>query len=275
MKRKIIDKVNLILIYTSATICLLTMIGIAYFILKNGLAYVSLDFIFGDYRSGGILNMIVGTLYIVLLSILIATPIGILTALYLNEYAKENKWSRILRFAIDGLVSVPSIVYGLFGFSLFVTVLKFKYSILSGSLTLTIMILPVIIKTVEEALKSVPNEIREGSLALGASKVQTLIKVVIPASLSGIVTAIILAIGRVISESAPLILTAGMVARMPNSIMDSSRTLTTHLYYLASEGTSNEALNEAYATACVLLIVIIFINIMTKLIAKFIEKKVG
>lgn len=275
MKRNLYEYTHKAIAYMSALFCTLTLGYIVFFIVKEGIGYIDLNFLFSDYKMGGIFNMVIGTIYIVLLTIVIATPIGICTALYLNEYTHSGKFIDIIRFAIDGLVSVPSIVYGLFGFSLFVSIFQFKYSILSGALTLSVMILPVIIKTVEESLKTVPIELREGSLALGASKVQTIFKVVLPSSLAGILSAVILAIGRVISESAPLILTAGMVAKLPTSIFDSSRTLTTHLYYLASEGTSNTAMGEAFATATVLIIIIVILNIITKLIARFIAKKVG
>lgn len=245
------------------------------FIFYKGISQINVNFLTATYPDGGIFPMILGTIYIVLLTLLIATPIGIVTALYLSEYAKKNVFTSILRFAIDALVSIPSIVYGLFGFSLFVTVLAFGYSILSGALTLSIMILPIIIRTVEETLKTVPKEMKEGSLALGASKTQTIFKVILPYSLSGIITSIILGMARIISESAPLILTAGMVYKIPSSILSSSRTLTTHLYYLVSEGVGLTALEQAYGTAVVLIIIIVLLNICTKFIAKALQKKVG
>ncbi len=282
MSRKVKDTIRYFFVYACTILTVSVLFFLIGFILKNGFSYLSIGFLTNNYSvsdpNSGILPMIVGTLYIVVLSILIATPISIFSALYLNEYAKDNKVTAVIRFAIDGLVSVPSIVYGLFGFALFVTILApitGGYSILSGSLTLTIMILPTLIKTIEEALKTIPNDIREASLALGASKTQTLFKVVLPSCLSGIITAIILGMGRVISESAPLMLTAGMVYFMPKGIMSSSRTLTTHLYYLASEGIGESAKAQAYATATVLIIIIVLLNLLTKLVAKQIGKKVG
>ncbi|MDL2276079.1 phosphate ABC transporter permease PstA [Breznakia sp. OttesenSCG-928-G09] len=282
MSRKVKDSIQLGFIYIASAISILSLLLIVGFVLKNGLAHVNLSFLLNDYsvsgKDSGILPMLIGTLYIVLLTLLIATPISIFSAIYLNEYAKDNRITRIIRFAIDGLVSVPSIVYGLFGFSLFVTILKpltGGYSILSGSLTLTIMILPILIKTIEETLKTIPNNMREASFALGASKVQTIFKVILPTSLSGIINAIILGMGRIISESAPLLLTAGMVYYMPEGIFSSSRTLTTHLYYLASEGVNDEARAQAYATATILIVMIVILNLLTRLIAKRIHKKVG
>lgn len=282
MSRKIKDNIQLVLVYFSALLCIMALISILWFVLSRGIRYINFDFLTNDYRvhgnSSGIKPMIVGTFYIVLLALVIATPISIFSAIYLNEYAKENMMTRMIRFAIDGLVSVPSIVYGLFGFSLFVTILRRftnGYSILSGALTLAIMILPTLIKMIEEVLKTIPQDLREASLGLGASKVQTIFKVILPSCIAQIVNAIILAMGRIISESAPLILTAGMVYRMPKGIFSSSRTLTTHLYYLASEGTSMEEKTQAYATAAVLIIIIVILNLITHWIGNKLTKKVG
>ncbi len=282
MSRKVKDNIQLVLIYLSAFICVAALVSILWFVLSRGLGYINMDFLFNDYSvrddNSGIMPMIVGTIYIVVLSLLIATPVGIFSAIYLNEYAKDTKVTRVIRFAIDGLVSVPSIVYGLFGFSLFVTILQGftnGYSILSGSLTLSIMILPTLIKTIEEALKTIPQDMREASYGVGASKVQTIFKIVLPSCIAQMISAIILAMVRIVSESAPLILTAGMVFRMPSSIYSSSRTLTTHLYYLASEGTTEVAKTQAYATATVLIIIVVVLNLLTRFIGSKLAKKVG
>ncbi len=216
--------------------------------------------------------MVISTVYIIALALIIAAPLGILSAIYLVEYAKQGKLVRFIRFSIECLASIPSIIYGLFGLIFFVTILKFSWSLLSGALTVSIMILPTIIRTVEEALKTVPDAYREGSLGLGASKLRTIMKVVIPSSISGIVTAVILSVGRIIGETAAILLTAGMVSRIPNSIMDSGRTLSVHLYYLAKEGISFE---KAYATATVLLVVVLILNLSTDRFAKFVAKKNG
>ncbi|OCN03911.1 phosphate ABC transporter, permease protein PstA [Erysipelotrichaceae bacterium MTC7] len=281
-KRTVLDGIQYAFIFLASAISILSLVVIIVFVLQKGLSHVSWNFLTNSFKpsdpNSGILPMLVGTLYTVGLTLLIATPVAIFSALYLNEYAKESKITEVVRFAIDGLASVPSIVYGLFGFSLFVTILQpftNGYSILSGSLTLSIMILPVLIKTIEETLKTIPNEMREASYALGASKVQTIFKVILPTSLNGIISAIILAIGRIVSESAPLLLTAGMVYYMPQGIFSSSRTLTTHLYYLASEGVSDEQRAQAFATATVLIMVIVVLNLIVKLVAKRIQKKVG
>lgn len=280
MSRKVKDQIQMFFIYTSAILCVAALFFIIFFILQRGLSYINLDFLTNVYspskEDAGILPMIIGTLYIVVLTLIIATPISILSAIYLHEYAKENKFTNLIRFAIDGLVSVPSIVYGLFGFSLFVTTLQKVtngYSILSGSLTLSIMILPILIKTIEEALKTIPNDLREASLAVGASKVQTIFKVVLPSCIGNIISAIILGMGRVISESAPVLLTAGMVYYIPKGIFSSSRTLTTHLYYLASEGIGESAKVQAYATAAVLVLIIIILNLITRYIGNKLCRK--
>ncbi len=280
MSRKVKDSIQYLFIHSAAIICVATLFFILFYILQQGLSHISLDFITGEYNAaqhgGGIAPMIVGTIYVVILTLVIATPVSILSAIYLNEYARENKVTNVLRFAIDGLVSVPSIVYGLFGFALFVVYLKDftnGYSILSGSLTLSIMILPILIKTVEEALKTIPNDLREASYALGASKVQTIFKVILPCCMSSILTAIILGMGRIVSESAPLLLTAGMVYNMPEGIFSSSRTLTTHLYQLVNEGIGDSAKQQAFATASVLIIIVIVLNITAKLVAKKFVRK--
>lgn len=280
MSRKLKDSMQYVLIYISAFLCVVSLFFIILFILQRGLSYIDLDFLTNSYspskENAGILPMIVGTIYMILITLSIATPISISSAIYLNEYAKNTMFTKIIRFAIDGLVSVPSIVYGLFGFSLFVTGLNKitnGYSILSGSLTLSIMILPILIKTIEEALITIPRDMREASLALGASKVQTIFKIVLPSCIGNIISAIILGMGRIISESAPLILTAGMVYYMPKNIFSSSRTLTTHLYYLASEGIGESAKTQAYATAAVLVMVIIILNIITRYIGEKLCRK--
>ncbi|MGL5540892.1 MAG: phosphate ABC transporter permease PstA [Erysipelotrichaceae bacterium] len=275
MKRKTIDRLIMGVIAASALFTIAVLVFIVGFITMKGFAHVDWNFLSNTYTKGGIYPMILGTIYIVVLTLFIATPIALFAALYLNEYAKDTPFTRVIRFAIDALTSIPSIVYGLFGFSLFVSIMSLGYSILSGALTLSIMILPVIIRTVEETLKTVPKEMKEGSLALGASKTQTIFKVIIPYSLKGIVTAVILGMSRVISESAPLILTAGMVYKIPKGIMSSSRTLTTHLYFLVSEGIGQSALDQAYATAFVLIIIIIILNLGTKWIGHQLQKKVG
>ncbi len=258
-------------------ICAIITVGILawilIYIISKGISHLNFDFIFSEFKGDkhGILPMILNTVYIILLSVIISTPIGIFSAIYLVEYSKPGKILRLIRFATETLAGIPSIIYGLFGFIFFVTILKFSFSLLSGALTLSIMVLPTIIRTTEEALKAVPKAYREGSLALGATKLQTIVKVVLPSAISGILTAVILSIGRIIGETAAVYLTAGMVARLPESIMDSGRTLSVHLYLLAKEGLSFE---EAFATATILIIIVAVINFITSMVARKIKNVV-
>ena len=220
--RKFKENILKILLYLSAIFTVGILVFILGFILVKGYKEITPTFIFSGYSAsgnGGIMPMIVSTLYVVGISILVATPIGVLAAVYLQEYAKQGKVVKIIRFCTESLSGIPSIVYGLFGAIFFVGFLKFGYSLLSGALTVSIIILPVIIRTTEEALKVVPASYREASLGLGATKFQTLYKVILPSSIPGILSGIILSIGRVVGESAAILLTAGSVAKMPKGII--------------------------------------------------------
>lgn len=259
-------------LFTSITVFILFFI--IFFILKNGLPVLSYQFLTTNPadmgKSGGIYSTIIGTIALTLGAILIATPFGVGTAIYLTEYTLESKVTRIIRFGSECLAGIPSIIFGLFGFILFVTKLKFGWSILSGSLTLAFMILPTIIRTSEEAIKSVPYNLREVSFSLGGTKWQTVTKVVLPSALPGIVTGVILSVGRSISETAAVIFTAGSALHIPTSIFSSSRTMAVHFYILAREGIS---MPNAYGTAAVLIITILIINIIAyRLMHKFIKK---
>lgn len=268
---KFSDKFLKILIVLSAVATMAVLAWILIYILWQGIGGISWEFLSTApfKEEGGILPMIVTTVWIVGLSILISTPIGICAAIYLNEYAKGGRIVGAIRFAIESLAGIPSIIYGLFGMLFFVTILQFKYSLLSGALTVSIMVLPVVIRTTEEALKTVPVSFREGSLALGASKIRTIVKVVLPSATSGILSGVILSIGRIIGETAAIYLTAGMVPKIPGSVMDSGRTLSVHLYLLAKEGISFE---KAYATAAVLIILVAVLNFAAGRIAKLFNR---
>jgi phosphate transport system permease protein len=207
----------------------------------------------------------------IVLSLLIAVPAGVFCAVYLVEYAKRgSKLVKIIRSATETLQGIPSIVYGLFGYILFVITLGWSYSLIAGAVTLAIMILPLIIRTSEEALAAVPDSYREGSFGLGAGKLHTVFKLILPSAVPGILAGIILAIGRIVGESAALIFTAGTVAQVPESLFDSARTLSVHMYALLSEGLYT---NEAYATAVVLLILVVIINGLSSMIAKKISMR--
>jgi phosphate transport system permease protein len=202
----------------------------------------------------------------IFLSLVFSAPIGIFCAVYLVEYAKRgNKLIKVIRITTETLSGIPSIVYGLFGLLFFVTALKMGFSLLAGSLTLSIMILPLIIRATEEALKSVPDIYREGSFGLGASKLRTVFIIVLPSAVPGILAGVILSIGRIVGETAALIYTAGTVAKLPDNVMNSARTLSIHMYSLSSEGLHT---NEAYATAVVLLVIVLLINLLASTIAK-------
>ena len=271
-KQQMKDNISLVLIWSAASITVGFLVWVVWYILSNGLAHVDWTFITSNYttigQESGIWPMIVSTLYMVAASIGIAAPLGIMTAIYLTEYAKVgSKLVKVIRFCTESLAGIPSIIYGLFGMTFFVVVMGFGYSILSGALTLSILILPVIIRTTEEALMAVPQTYREGSYGLGASKIYTIWRLILPSAMPGIVTSIILSVGRVIGESAPVFMTAGMVARIPESMFDSGRTLTVHLYKLTQELYTIHEWNQAYATATILIIVVLVINLLTKLIA--------
>jgi phosphate transport system permease protein len=245
------------------------------YILIQSAGFLSLSFVFKPPESGGIFPMAVTTFYIVAVSLLIALPVGIMTAVFLNEYAGNTPVIRLLRLAIETLAGIPSIIYGLFGLLMFCRVFKLGQSIIAGALTLSIMILPVIIRTVEESLKTIPDSFREGSLSLGAAKFQTIFFVVIPPALPGIVTSAILATGRVVGESAPVLLTVGITRNLPRSIFESGRTLTIHLYYLTKEAINPDDFGIAFATAGALIVLVFLINTATKIVTWIFKKRMG
>jgi len=232
-------------------------------IVVKGLPNFSLNFIFSSPedmgRHGGIFPAIVGTVFLVVLSIIFATPLGLGTAIYLTEYTRESWLTTVIRFGVESLAGIPSIIYGLFGFIFFVIKLKMGWSLLAGALTMTIMILPTIIRTSEEAIKAVPRSFRMVSHSLGATKWETTLNVVLPAATPGILTGIMLSVGRAVGETAAVIFTMGSSLRLPTSLMESGRTMAVHFYILAREGISME---KAYATALVLVISILAVNIV-------------
>ncbi|MBR9728929.1 phosphate ABC transporter permease PstA [Shewanella intestini] len=264
-------------VWASAGLTIIFLLWVVWHILSNGLSHVSWEFITGSYtrigEASGIWAMIISTIYMVGLSLGIAAPIGIMTAIFLTEYAKPgSKLVAGIRFCIESLAGIPSIVYGLFGMTFFVTVLGLGFSIIAGALTLSMLILPVLIRTTEEALIAVPMSYREGGYALGSSKIYTIWRLILPNALPGIVTSIILSTGRVIGESAPVFLTAGMVTQIPESVLDSGRTLTVHLYKLTQELFTQHEWNQAYATATILIVLVLLLNLATKIIAARFDK---
>lgn len=259
-------------VWLAAGITLLSLLSIVIYILYKGIPHLSLDLFATEYNTENmsLFPALVNTIVMTLVSLLIAVPLGVFSAVYLTEYAKRgNKLVTIVGITTETLSGIPSIVYGLFGYLLFVTKLKWSYSMLAGALTLAIMILPLIMRTTEEALRSVPDSYREGSFGLGAGKLRTVFTVVLPSAVPGILAGVILAIGRIAGETAALIFTAGTVAQIPKNLMGSGRTLAVHLYALWNEGLAAE---QSYATAVVLLIIVVLINMLSSFIAKKLTK---
>ena len=250
-----------IFVWLAALSVLTVIFAIIIHILIKGLPVLSLEFLtrepFNMGRSGGISSAIIGTLTVTLVAVVIAIPYGVGTAFYLAEYTRDNFVTRVIRFSAESLAGIPSIIYGLFGFIFFVIILNFRWSIISGGLTLALMILPTLIRTAEVAIQTVPYSYREVSYSLGGTKWQTIIRIVFPCALRGIVNGIMLSVGRCIAETAAVLLTAGSALHMPNSIFSPTRTMAVHFYILAREGISME---NAYGTAALLIIIIFIIN---------------
>ena len=251
------------------------------FIVFNGIGVISWEFLTSEptegMTAGGIFPAIVGTLWLIVGSVIVAFPLGVMSAIYTNEYAGKGWIIRVIRIMTNNLSSIPSIVFGLFGMALFVNTLGFGDSILAGSLTLGLLILPIIIRTTEEALKAVPDSYRTGSLALGASKLQTIWKVVLPAAFPNITTGLILSIGRVSGETAPILFTvaAYFLPKLPSSVFDQVMALPYHLYVIATSGTDIEASRPiAYGTALVLILIVLIMNLIAAAIRRHFGGKV-
>jgi len=256
-----------IVIWSAAVLVIAILLFIIVYILVKGLPTLSWQFLTENPsdmgRSGGILSTIVSTVLLTAVAVIVATPFGVGTAFYLTEYTREGKVTRIIRFSAGALAAIPSIVYGLFGFIFFVIYLKMGWSVLSGGLTLAVMILPTIIRTSEDAIRAVHPMYREVSYSLGGTKWQTIVGAVLPSALPGIATGVILGIGRCVAETAAVILTAGSALRMPTSIFSPARTMAVHFYILAREGISME---RAYGTAALLIIIILAINVLANML---------
>ena len=261
-----------VLVCISAVITVGVLAMLIGYILVKGIPNLHPSLFAWNYNTENVSMMpaLINTILMVLLSLVIAAPIGIFSAIYLVEYAKRgNKLVELIRLTTETLQGIPSIVYGLFGALFFVKALGWNLSLLAGAFTLAIMILPLIMRTTEEALKAVPDSYREGSFGLGAGRVRTVFRIILPTAVPGILAGIILAIGRIVGESAALIFSAGTMAAVPNSVFDSARTLSVHMYCLYSEGLYT---NQATATAVVLLLIVIVINWVSNLVAKKITK---
>lgn len=259
-------------VYVSAALTVGTLGFLIAYILIKGVPHLSMNLFAWEYTSDNCSMMpaIINTLEMTFFALLIAVPFGIGSAIYLVEYAKRgNKLVEVVRITTETLTGIPSIVYGLFGMLFFVNKLQWRLSIMAGACTLAIMVLPVIMRTAEEALLAVPDSYREGSFGLGAGKLRTVFQIVLPSAMPGILSGVILAVGRIVGETAALIYTAGTVAGVATDLFSSGRTLAIHMYCLSSEGMH---IDQAYATAVVLLIVVIFINLLSSKIAKRVTK---
>lgn len=268
-------------IYLSAAVTTLLLIAILSYILIRGLPHVSLRFLISIYKETdpnckGILPMLINTLYIVIITLLLAVPTGIAAAIYLTQYARQGRGIKIIRFTTEVLAGIPSILFGLFGYYVFCILFGLGNSILAGCLTMTICILPTIIRTTEEALLCVPSCYKEGAMALGAGKFRVIMGIVLPSSIAGILTAVILAAGRIVGESAALLFTTGMAYQMPSGlishIFESGRTLTLHLYNVSKQANTQDAFEVAFATAAVLLILIFLLNMLVHLLSRRLKR---
>ncbi|MDR0596481.1 MAG: phosphate ABC transporter permease PstA [Clostridiales Family XIII bacterium] len=268
MNRKLgdISFYGIVLILSLATLAILIVI-IAY-VMRQGLPHISWEFLSQSPehmgREGGILPIIVGTVFVTLLALAIATPIGVGAAVFFAEYSKEGRVVQVIRTFTEVLAGIPSIIFGLFGFAFFVVFMQMGWSILSGGLSLSLMILPTIIRSTEESLKTVPLSYREGSLSLGATKWETTVKVVLPCCRKGILTGLILGIGRAVGETAVLYLTIGGSIRIPTSLFDPARTMSMHMYMMTAEGISRE---KSFATAALLIVIILIVNSIANFIS--------
>ena len=262
----------MLLVMIAAFITFALLLFLIFYILVNGIPYINPSLFSLHYTSenASVIPALINTVVMTVLSLLIAVPFGIFSAIFLVEYAgKGNKFIEVIRLTTETLSGIPSIVYGLFGMLFFVNTLKWGFSVLAGAFTLSIMILPLIMRQTEEALKAVPDSYREGSFGLGAGKLRTVFRIVLPSAVPGILAGVILAIGRIVGETAALIYTAGTVAQVPKNVLGSGRTLAIHMYMLSSEGLY---MDQAYATAVILLVLVVAINTLSGVVAKKLTK---
>lgn len=271
MTAKIQSKVYRFAVYAGAFFSMAVLVLIVGYILIKGIPHLTPELFAWEYNSNNVSMMpaIINTLLMTMISLIVCVPLGIGAAIYLTEYAKRgSRLVKIVRMTAETLSGIPSIIYGLFGSLFFVVALKMGLSLISGALTLSIMVLPTIMRTTEEALLAVPDSFREGSFGLGAGRLRTTFKVVLPSAVPGILAGVILAVGRIVGETAALIYTAGTVAKVPDSVLDSTRTLAVHMYTISTEGLY---INQSYATAVVLLVIVLGINALSS----FIVKRIG
>jgi len=268
------QKIMKSIFWASGIITIIILIVIIGYIILKGLPVINLEFLLADPidsgKAGGIAPIIVSSIYVTLIAGIVATPLGVGAAVYLSEYAGESRLVKLIRFGAETLASIPSIVFGLFGLSFFVIFLGMGWSLFSGGLVLALMALPTIFQVAEVSIEAVPRSYREGSLALGATKWETVYRVVLPAAIPGITTGVILGMARAISEAAAILFVVGSALAMPISIFDPGRPLPLHLYVLATEGIS---LDNAYGTAAVLVMLVLIITVLTNTLVERYRKK--
>lgn len=274
MRGKISSVILRIVMYASAGFTAAALLFILGYILAKGIPNLTSPGLFAwEYTSDNVslVPAAINTLMLVALALVMSIPFGIGSAIYLTEYAKKgNKFVSIIRVTTETLSGIPSIIYGLFGMLFFVTALKWQYSILAGAATVAIMVLPTIMRTTEEALLAVPDSFREASLALGAGKIRTIFKIVLPSAMPGILSGVIFAIGRMVGETAALLYTSGAVASVAKGVMSPGRTLAIHMYTISSEAFHT---NQTFATAVVLLVIVFILNALASFVAKKLTKK--
>ena len=271
MSPKLNQKIAWLITWLSGLIVFLILAILIGFIFYHGFSALSWSFINNPITEGGILPAIICTFYIVLLTLAIAVPLGLGTAIYLSQYAPKGRFSEFVRYCIETLAGVPSIIFGLFGMALFVIILLRTQCLLAGALTMACLVLPTMIRSSEEAIRAVPTLHMEASLALGATKWQTITKVILPAALPGIITSIILCVGRAIEETACLYATLGLSMLTPGSLFHGGRTLALHLYLLVTEmpGDRELLIRQAMGTSIILIIIVILINFLTRLLSGY------
>lgn len=281
MNKKLTQKIAFMIFRILGLLIVGLLFWILGFIVYNGIGVINWEFLTSYPKNGmtegGIYPAIIGTVCLIIGSMVIAFPLGVMSAIYTTEYAKKGWIVKIIRVMTNNMAGIPSIVFGLFGMALFVNTMKFGDSIIAGSLTLGLLVLPIIIRTTEEALQSIPDSFRTGSLALGASKIQTIWRVILPMATPKIMTGLILSIGRVSGETAPILFTvaAYFLPKLPNSIFDQVMALPYHLYVLATSGTDIEASKPiAYGTALVLIFIVFMMNMLATVLRKYLNKKV-
>ena len=275
MKAKTSARATRTVIYIAAAATVGALLFIIFYILIRGIPYLTPELFAWEYNSENVslLPALINTVIITGLSLLIAVPLGIFSAVYLTEYARRgNRFVKLVRTMAETLSGIPSIVYGLFGLLFFVNTMGMGLSLIAGSLTLVIMILPLIMRTAEEAIISVPDSYREGAFGLGAGRLRTVMKIVLPTAAPGILAGVILGVGRIVGETAALIYTAGTLPDIPEGLFDSVRTLSVHMYTLSQEGLY---INQTYATAVVLIVIVIGINALSAFAARRIAKNNG